>query len=114
MLFEKSGRVSIWLNTHFEEDNRSIGWYDHDRAETGRTSQQPLPLREHCSGFSYVTSWIDAAEAAANAPGVPGIHCVWMLFGHEYQGTPGPTDDGDSSEGDGAYFLGVFDYSAGG
>lgn len=113
MLVEKQGRVSIWLNTHFEERNKSIGWYDHDHMETGRTSEEPLTLREHCAGFSYAKSWIDAAEAAAAAPGVPAVHCVWMLFGHEYTGTPGPIDNGDSAEGDGAYFLGVFDYGTG-
>jgi hypothetical protein len=104
VLVEKSGRVSIWLNRDFKERNRSIGWFDHDTLEcTG--SDQPVPLRRICSGFSYVESWIDAAEAAANAPGVPEITYVWMLFGYEYQGTPGPIAGGKD-----AYFLGTFDY----
>ncbi|MGW1991307.1 hypothetical protein [Embleya sp. NPDC001921] len=107
MLFEKRGRVAIWLNTSFDEDNDSIGWFDHDYAEVGGMGKL-MPFRDACCGKSYSKSWIDAAEAAALAAGITEVDHVFALFNYEYMDEPGPVDDEDAEEG--AYFLGTFDF----
>lgn len=112
-LVETPNRVSIWLNIAYEENNRVIGRYDHDRAETGSSTDEPRPLSELFAGHSYAKSWSPAAVAAAEKHGITEANECWMLFSHEYRVEPGPITD-KAKLGvfrlPGAFYLGSFEY----
>lgn len=107
-LVEAPGRVAIWLNIAYEEDNRVIGWYDHDYAEGAGFSGSPQPIRELLSGGSYWQSWSPAAVEAAVKHGITEAETYWMLYDHEYLAEPGPLSDKDNPA---AFYLGSFEFT---
>lgn len=114
-LKDREGVVSIWLNVCFEEDNKVIGWYDHDYEEGGGLGRLE-PVRQLLSSGSYWETWFEAAVQAADALGITEARYVWMLFDHEYVGAAGCFDiatDAERIEGETPYYLGAFPYSRG-
>jgi len=113
-LVERDGLVSIWLNVAFGEDNKVIGWYDHDYGE-GSTLGRPQPVRELLTdGGSYWETWIDAAIQAAEKLGVIDAYNVWMLFDHEYLGPAGFVEGATEEERIDdltPYYLGAFHFT---
>ncbi|MFC5746933.1 hypothetical protein [Actinomadura rugatobispora] len=113
-LVGREGLVSIWLNVGFGEDNKVIGWYDHDYLE-GSTIGRPQPIRQALiSGGSYWETWLDAAVQAAEGLGITEAYNVWMLFDHEYMGSPGRFELATGAEGVDdlpPYYLGAFRYT---
>ncbi|MFC7331189.1 hypothetical protein [Marinactinospora rubrisoli] len=110
-LHEEEGWVSIWLNTGFDEENDTIGWFDHDHSEAGGAG--PEPIRDLLTGFSDWESWIDAAERH----GRHRARYVWMPHDHVYTVPPGRMAASANPEPDDpdfpAYFLGSFRYHPG-
>jgi Leucine-rich repeat (LRR) protein len=102
-LTDRDGVVSIWLNVHFDEDNAIIGWYDHDQQESGGVG--PESLAEILRGFSYWTSWIDAALDAGVALGVTEAEFAWLLYDSDWTAKPGPIPGHP-----GGWYLGSFTY----
>lgn len=113
-LMDREGLVAIWLNVTFEEDNKTIGWYDHDYAE-GSTLGRLQPIRELLTGgFSYWETWIDTAVQAAEKLGVTEAYNIWMLFDHEYAAPAGPFEIATEEERVDdltPYYLGAFHFT---
>ncbi|MGW0662540.1 hypothetical protein [Streptodolium elevatio] len=112
-LKDREGVVSIWLNVCFEEENKVIGWYDHDYEEGGGLGR-PQPVRQLLSSGSYWETWSEAAVRSAERLGISEARYVWMLFDHEYVAPAGRFDiatDAERFEDETPYYLGSFPYS---
>ncbi|CAM3384156.1 hypothetical protein [Stackebrandtia soli] len=103
LIEETPGRVAIWLNTSYDEDNTVIGWFDHDYAEVGGHGMKPI---EEILQGSYRNSWLDAALAAAKELGITEAKECFLLFNYECDVEPGPFPDPTEPD---AIFLGNFD-----
>ena len=85
----RSGRDLVECG--FAEQNRVIGWYDHDFMECGGRNH-PQPIRQLLEGYSYWETWVDAAVEAAEELGIIEATCVWMIFDHKWSGPAGRFD----------------------
>lgn len=124
--WEREGMVSLWIGDfaspaefedyfaeHIAEDAEgddpinafsaefNLGYYDVGNQEANYNDGGALPVRAFLGRFSYSSSFIDAAAAAADRAGMTTANALVLLFDCDYKGGD---DDGQLS------FIGSFPY----